>query len=150
MAKRYISKGLPGFLTILWLFLALALLGCGRSVTEVSGTVTFKDQTLSSGSVTFVGLDGESSSSAIAENGSYRIENAPVGPVKIAVSSHPRAPLGLRNPRGQAAALRENPKDGAVKIPEKYEDHKTSGLAYTVERGSHTFNIDLKPSTSGR
>jgi hypothetical protein len=114
-------------------------------VTEVSGTITFKDRTLTSGSVIFVGQDGESSSSAIAEDGSYRIENAPLGPVTIAVASHPRQPPGLMNSPGKAAALREDPKDGTVKIPQKYEDHKTSGLAYTVERGSHTFNIDLKP-----
>jgi hypothetical protein len=150
MAKRYISKGLPGFLTILWLFPALALLGCGRSVTEVSGTVRFKNQTLSSGSVTFVGQDGESSSSAIAENGSYRIENAPIGPVRIAVASHPRVPPPLGKSPGQAAALREDPKDGTVKIPKKYENHETSGLDYTVERGSNTINIDLEPGTSGR
>jgi hypothetical protein len=127
------------------LFLGLALLGCGPSVTEVSGSVTFKDRILSSGSVTFVGQDGESSSSAIAEDGSYRIENAPIGSVRIAVASHPRVPPGLMNSPGKASASREDPKDGTVKIPQKYEDHETSGLAYTVERGSHTFNIDLKP-----
>jgi hypothetical protein len=145
MTKLCSSTGLLGFLTILCQFLAFALLGCGPSVTEVSGIVTFKDRTLSSGSVTFVGQDGESSSSAIAEDGSYQIENAPIGPVRIAVASHPRVPPGLMNPPGQAAALREDPKDGTVKIPQKYENHKTSGLAYTVQRGSHTFNIDLKP-----
>jgi hypothetical protein len=150
MAKPYKSKGLPGFLTILSLFLALALLGCGPSVTEVSGTVTFKDRRLTSGSVIFVGQDGESSSSAIAEDGSYQIENAPVGPVRIAVASHPREPPGLKRPPGQAAPLREDPKDGTVKIPKKYEDHKTSDLSYTVKRGSNTFNIDLEPGTSGR
>jgi hypothetical protein len=150
MTKMCSSKRLLGFLTILSLFLGLPLLGCGPSVTEVSGTVTFKDRRLTSGSVIFVGQDGESSSSAIAEDGSYRIEKAPIGLVRIAVASHPRVPPGLMKSPGQAAALREDPKDGTVKIPEKYEDHKTSGLDYTVERGSHTFNIDLEPGTSGQ
>jgi hypothetical protein len=145
MAKRCIGKRLLGILTILWLFLALALIGCDPSVAEVSGTVTFKDRKLTSGSVIFVGQDGESSSSAIAEDGSYRIESVPIGPVRIAVASHPRVPPGLMKPPGQAAALREDPKDGTVKIPKRYEDHETSGLDYTVQKGSHTFNIDLKP-----
>ena len=92
MTKMCSSKRLLGFLTILSLFLGFALLSCSPSVTEVSGTVRFKDQTLSSGSVTFVGQDGESSSSAIAEDGSYRIEKAPIGLVRIAVASHPRVP----------------------------------------------------------
>ena len=145
MTKLCSSKRLLGFLAILSLFLGLALLSCSPSLTEVSGKVRFKDQTLSSGSVTFVGQDGESSSSAIAEDGSYRIENAPLGPVRIAVASHPREPPGLKRPPGQAAPLREDPKDGTVKIPKKYENHETSGLDYTVERGSNTINIDLKP-----
>ena len=145
MTKMCSSKRLLGFLTILSLFLGLPLLGCGPSVTEVSGTVTFKDRRLTSGSVIFVGQDGESSSSAIAEDGSYRIENAPLGPVRIAVASHPRVPPGLMNSPGKAPASREDAKDSTVKIPQRYDDHETSGLAYTVERGSHTFNIDLKP-----
>ena len=97
-----------------------------------------------------MGQDGESSSSAIAEDGSYRIENAPIGPVRIAVASHPRVPPPLGKSPGQAAALREDPKDGTVKIPKRYENHEKSGLAYIVERGSNTINIDLEPGTSGR
>jgi hypothetical protein len=123
----------------------LALLGCGPSVTEVSGRVTFKDRILSSGSVTFERQDGESSSSAIAPDGSYLIENAPLGPVKIAVASHPLVPPGLIKSPGQAEDRRGDLKDGADKIPDRYQDPQKSGLTYTVERGSHTFNIDLKP-----
>ena len=143
MTKMCSSKRLLGFLTILSLFLGLPLLGCGPSVTEVSGTVTFKDRRLTSGSVIFVGQDGESSSSAIAEDGSYRIEKAPIGLVRIGVASHPRLPSGLIKRPGQASASRKDPKDST--IPKKYENHETSGLDYTVERGSNTINIDLKP-----
>ena len=148
MAKRCSSKGLLGFLTILWL--ALALLGCGPSATEVSGRVTFKDRPLSSGTVVFVGQNGQRKSTAITEDGSYRIENAPIGPVRIAVASHPRVPPGLNKSPGQASASRKDPKDGTVKIPKRYENHEKSGLAYIVERGSNTINIDLEPGTSGR
>jgi hypothetical protein len=145
MNKPCSSKGSLGLVTNFLLFLTLPLMGCGPDVTEVSGKVTFKDRPLSSGSVIFVRQDGESSSSAIAPDGSYLIENAPIGPVKIAVASHPLVPPGLMKSPGQAVDRRGDPKDGTVKIPKKYEDHETSGLAYTVERGSHTFNIDLKP-----
>jgi hypothetical protein len=120
-------------------------MGCAPGVTEVSGKVTFKDQPLSSGSVKFVGQDGQSKSSAIAEDGSYLIKSAPIGPVKIAVVSHPRAPLGLTKSPKQPTGPRGDPKDGTVRIPDRYTVPESSGLTYTVESGSHTFNIDLKP-----
>jgi hypothetical protein len=98
----------------------------------------------------FVGQNGQGKSTAIAEDGSYRIEKVPIGPVRIGVASHPRVPPGLKNSPGKASASREDPKDGTVKIPKKYENHETSGLNYTVERGSNTINIDLEPGNSGR
>jgi hypothetical protein len=145
MARPCHGKSRRGLLVSFGLFLALAPLGCGRGVTEVSGKVRFKDQPLSSGSVTFVSQDGKSSSSAIAEDGSYWIDDAPIGPVKIAVESHPRVPQGFMNPPRRAIAPPQAPTNGAVMIPDKYRDPERSGLTHTVKGGSHTHDIDLTP-----
>ena len=32
-----------------------------------------------------------------------------------------------------------------VPIPDKYAEEKTSGLTYTVEKGEHTWDINLTP-----
>ena len=144
MSKPCSSKGSLGLVTNFWLFLTLPLLGCGPDVIEVSGKVTFKGRPLSSGSVIFVGQDGQPKVSAIAKDGSYLIKNAPIGPVKIGVASHLTVPPGL-NPLGKATSPGGHPKDDTEKIPERYKLPENSGLTCPVERGSHTFNIDLKP-----
>jgi hypothetical protein len=145
MVKPCHSKSRRGLLASFGVFLALAQLGCGRGVAEVSGKVRFKDQPLSSGTVTFVRQDGQSSSSAIAADGSYLIDEAPIGPVKIAVESHPRVPPGLMNPPGRAIPPPQAPKNHSMTIPERYRDPERSGLTHTVKRGSHTHDIDLTP-----
>src|SRR5215467_4002073 len=78
-----------------WLSLALAIVGCGASTASVSGTVKFQGQPLPSGTVLFHGADGQVEHALITEGGRYIITNAPLGPVRITVRSHPPAPLGM-------------------------------------------------------
>jgi hypothetical protein len=134
---------------LLLLILPLAT-GCGGQATgTVSGTVTYQGKPLSSGFVTFVMEKGSPPlSSEIQSDGSYRMVNVPVGPVKIGVrpkiqpetalesSSMPRNPQDMNKFR-EAMIPRETP------IPPKYHDPLKSGLTYTVTEGSQQHNIVL-------
>src|SRR5262245_40270573 len=72
--------------------LALGAAGCtgaGPGVGQVSGTVRYKDEVLSSGPITwtvlFVSPDGNEIAGLVGKDGKYNANNVPPGLVKIAV-----------------------------------------------------------------
>src|SRR5262249_26957060 len=89
------SARFPVRLVCVVLFLpALALAGCGPRVGTVSGKVTYKDGPLPSGPLTFIGGKGDKPQwSALAADGSYQVNNVPVGNVKVTVETTP--PMSL-------------------------------------------------------
>jgi hypothetical protein len=134
---------------VLWvstLLLTLAGTGCGPRVGHVTGKVLYGDKPLPSGTVRFVGPDGSRRGfSPIAPDATYRIENVPVGLVKIAVVSEPRVPPGLRNVSGPGSPASDQTKDDYMPVPARYRDAEQSGLTCSVEWGTHTHDIVLKP-----
>jgi hypothetical protein len=117
------------------LLLSWAALGCGPPVGRVTGKVTYQGKPLPSGSVVFVNPEGNVvGRSAIAPGGLYAMSDVPAGSVKVAVASHEHVPLGLGGQPGNY-----------VPIPPHYAKAETSGLKYTVTRGSQTINLDLPP-----
>jgi len=139
MAKQFPIKRVGGFLGACALFLLVVPSGCDSGTARVTGTVRFKGMLLTSGSVKFIGVDGQSKSTAIAENGAYQIDNPPLGTVTITVKTHPRVPKGLTNTREDGS------KDQHEGVPDKYGIPDQSGLTFTVRKGSQTYNIDLDP-----
>jgi hypothetical protein len=140
--------------------------GCG-SYGTVSGKVMMKDEPLHSGMVTFITPDRKwTRTSGIGEDGSYTIEKAPIGPMKISIFSSgptprsqikfkermpgpevaqgedlpPRARRRINMGKGTSAATA--PKGPAV--PKKYNDPDTSELTYEVKPGAQEHNIELK------
>jgi hypothetical protein len=146
-----------GWLTLLPLVLA----GCGsKERATVEGKVTVDGAPANVGIVTFTSVDGKSRISAmkagIQPDGTYRIEDAPLGEVKVSV-----APLSLSQGRG-AARRKERikelverrkggkempgepaPADSAVPIPKKYASADTSGLTTTLKPGKNVYDIEL-------
>ncbi len=124
--------------------------GCGGPFTApVSGKVTYKGEPLPGGVVTFIHPDGRTGYTTIKEDGSYTIPAAPGGDVKCIVQTIKPIP-GL--PKRLAAKLPGGGNKGSepiypagkyVPIPEKYGDPQTSGLAYTIHRGSNSIDISL-------
>lgn len=122
--------------------------GCGgQAKGTINGKVTYQDKPLSSGTVTFVPETGSPEYSEIQSDGSYRMKNAPLGPVKI----------GVQRKSGQetlkSSGMPRNPKDyGKLReaiaengnLPPKYADPNKSGLTYTVTKGTQQHDIDLK------
>lgn len=126
--------------------LAMAIANCGLGgctsrpgTASVSGSVSYKNQSLPVGTITFIG-EGKGSPVASGEirNGSYKVD-APVGPVKIAITTPPptRAP-----PPGVPAADARQPVQ-SVPIADRYGNIGTSGLSFTVIRGAQSHDINL-------
>jgi hypothetical protein len=129
----------------------LAVAGCGPAEGTVSGTVRFNGRPLTVGvnTVTFLCEDGSVKSCMVEPDGRYTLRGVPAGRARITVLSLPPPPqLGMAP--GEDGKLK--PVDGPASkpdqaggIPERYKDSDSSGLSYDVQRGSHTFDIELSP-----
>ncbi|HKI33371.1 MAG TPA: hypothetical protein VKA46_16070 [Gemmataceae bacterium] len=119
--------------------------GCSRpQVAKVSGKVTFQKKTVPSGTVTFLSDDNRVETAEIQEDGSYTMAKAPVGPVKIAVTTYqPWAPPTKSQVPGQPPEAPPAQKP-FVKVPDTYRNPETSGLTWVVELGEHTHDLELK------
>jgi hypothetical protein len=137
--------------------LALACLpGCGKPKATVKGKVTFNNQPLSAGSVAFIDGKGHTGSGTIKSDGTYVVNDAPVGDVTIAVET-PRVPRGPVNMAKPPPGVKGMPKEmlppgyeegkpvRIVPAPEQYSKAETSPLKFTVQPGSQDHNIELKP-----
>lgn len=143
--------------------LALAGTGCGRTG-AISGTVTYKGKPLPGGIVAFLGQKNTVLISQIKPDGSYLIENIPVGEAQITVETYPppvvsplmrgNAQQNIRHMPAEMAAKveQESPamkepskaeQGGYVKIPDRYRLPDQSELKYTVKAGSQTYDIKL-------
>ncbi len=104
---------------------------------EVSGKVTFNGEPLPGGMVTFIPENGKAEGVRIAEDGSYKVTNIPVGPVRITVTT--QAPVKFPGSKEPFEPLGKY-----VPIPARYREAETSGLALEVKKGSQTQDLVLK------
>jgi hypothetical protein len=128
--------------------------GCAGGKGDVIGKITFKDEAVPWGRVTFASEVGNQEVfTSYIINGKYRIQGCPPGPVKITVESR-HAPTGLKSPvpdmaKGfEQARTQEVPPEVAGKyleIPTQYAVVGESGLTYTVTSGPQTHDIPLAP-----
>jgi hypothetical protein len=128
------------------LLLFLLAAGCGPSVGEVTGKVTYKGETLGSGVVLFQG-DKETKNASIEPDGTYRITKVPAGKYLVTVETTP--PPGGGASKGareqQTMGVEGAPTPGKyVAIPDKYKDKTTSGLSCDVTGGKQNFDIPLQ------
>lgn len=116
--------------------------GCGSFENEgtVSGTVHYKGQPLSEGSVSFVVENGQVAAGAIDQSGGYVVAHVPVGAAKVTVQVASAMP-----PMSFLGAPKTAQASGTgVKIPLRYCVPSTSGLQHSVAKGKQTFDIELK------
>ncbi len=120
--------------------------GCGGKSDgrlSASGTVTLDGSPLDSGSVVFADESGGSAGVGIIKGGSFTIQEAASsagiqpGTYNVVVNSWEKEP-GSVDDQGNIVA------EGVSRIPEKYNDPKTSGLTATVSPDSQEFSFDLK------
>ena len=107
----------------------------------VSGTVRYKGQPLSEGSVCFVGDNGQVATGAIDRSGRYVVSRVPVGSARVTVQI-----VKTEGPPPMSFVGGAKPVQGAAtgaKIPLRYSMAATSGLSHSVTKGKQQLNIDL-------
>lgn len=125
------------FLPIAALVCSLALVaGCGgEAVTAVEGQVTYEDQPLTHGVITFYRPEAKPISGSIMPDGNYEV-GLPPGEYAVTVKSPPTALTGLKE--GEAGSV--PPQAG---IPTFYGRRTSSGLSAQVPEGEATTQIDF-------
>jgi hypothetical protein len=118
--------------------------GCGflENAGTISGTVQYKGQPLSEGSVSFVCDNGQVATGAIDGAGRYVVSHVPVGSAKVTVqvvSAEGEPPMSF-----VGAPKPAHGKTTASKIPLRYALAATSGLQHSVTKGKQQFDIELK------
>lgn len=131
--------------------------GCGPSVGRIEGAVSYKGKNLAQGNVTFMPSQGMALVGAIRSDGSYVIENVPVGLGKFAVASMDpgmsdtlkaatgRGPANVKGRVNLPVTASGQPKLPASfsLIPERYVDFDASGLTLDVKSGTNRYDILL-------
>jgi hypothetical protein len=139
---------------------------------KVTGRVTYNGSPVTGGSISFHYKDGAITTAAIDGSGNYSAADIQPGEVAVTVeteSINPEkptteyrgtsaggmsskygksAPGGKMLPKGQG--MSNSPAPGGttsvltyVKIPKKYADPTSSGLTYTIEKGTHSKDFAL-------
>jgi hypothetical protein len=134
--------------------LAVGVTSCGGNApvalpetgASMEGTVQYEGKTLGFGIVVVEGA-GSSVQGNISRDGTYSVQNAPVGPVKLAVVTNPGMARGAQMAAGanQGPGAKGKGKLGKVAeyvdVPVKYHTTNTSNLSYTVEKGTNKYDI---------
>jgi hypothetical protein len=123
--------------------------GCGPARGTVTGKVTYKEKSITWGTVSLFASDNMQYSGEITTDGTYAIPNVPSGLVKICVVS-PNPDNGKRGALlgNDRIGNRRDPKQGRappanwVPIPERYSDLQTTTLTGTV-RNATTIHLEL-------
>jgi len=115
--------------------------GCGskEGANSVSGKITLKGDPVNA-KVKFVG-GGKEAEGATTLDGSYTVNNPPVGSCKVYVTAMPGAVI---NPTPVKDAPSMGGKSPGVPPPAKYGT-EAGAITYEVKPGKQTYNIELEP-----
>lgn len=118
-----------------------------KAETVVTGKVTYDGQPVWEGQVLFLGAQNRLVTSPIAEDGSYRIVNPPLGRVRVAVTNHPRTinttPPLLAKVDRPGLARTVVPLRPFLTLPSRYGEAYESGLTFEVEAGANEYPLVL-------
>jgi hypothetical protein len=131
---------------------ALLAASCGESGVRyeetgatLEGTIKYGKEDVPFALVIVVG-QGASATGKVGEDGRYKVLNAPLGEVKVAVNTDAGKgdfmsySMSKSYPGPEAkGAKRVNLR--YLEVPKKYHDPETSGLTTTVNKGANTFDI---------
>src|SRR5262249_35191342 len=106
---------------------------------------------LTAGTVMFYGKDNLTASASIGTDGTYVMNDAPLGDVKVTVTVQ-APPMGMKHlkdapgspvmPGETAPTAGKIPKE-IVPIPDRYSKPDTSGLTFAVKKGEQEYDIPL-------
>ena len=128
------------------------VVGCGGGVKDfprakVSGKVTFNKKSVPNGTVTFVSDDGSVTDTATIKDGSYTMERAPVGKVKVGVITAQVSGIQqkqmMQKVEGKSVDQGAS-KEAHVDVPSKFNNPDSSGVELTVPaEGSSSLDINI-------
>jgi hypothetical protein len=125
--------------------------GGGQRIPEtgatLEGTVKYGDQTVEAAMIIVAGKDRSATGQIDEDTGRYRVDNVPVGEVRIGVNTD--AVKGqmmgkimsgyYKGPEAKAKGRIAPPK--IVEVPPKFANPETSDITTTTTKGTNTFDI---------
>jgi hypothetical protein len=127
--------------------MCVAAAGCGKSTATVVGKVTYNGEVVPTGEIHFIGEEAPRSS-AIGSDGTYEVRDCPYGAYRVKLAAtkvkQPAAVVPPKNPDELPEGSHPPPPEIVSIIPRKYNDVATSGLAFTINKGRQTIDIELK------
>lgn len=134
----------------------LCIQGCGpteyrlpETGATLEGTVTLGDKPVPAAMIILAGRDGAATGN-IGADGRYKIENAPLGEVKIAVNTE--AAKGQMMGEMMARSVQggeggnPTPAPAFLDVPKKFWDPESSGIKTTIQKGANKHDIELEGS----
>ncbi|HJZ55368.1 MAG TPA: hypothetical protein VKE74_10440 [Gemmataceae bacterium] len=131
---------------------------CGYGVKEerlpetgatLEGEVKYGSEKVPLALIIVTGPNGSATGKVNEETGRYKVENAPLGEVKIGVNTDAmRGELQskmmagyYKGPEAKAKGIVAPPK--VIDVPAKFGNPDTSGIKTTISSGENTFNITI-------
>jgi hypothetical protein len=129
--------------------LGLFLAGCHGRYTKLPESEATLEGTVTRGTdkvpVALVIVQGTDSAATgyTDDDGHYKIENVPLGEVRIAVNTE--AGKGVMKSRQMARSQGKDkgPLPKMIDVPAKYADPTTSGFTTTIEKGENTYAVKI-------
>jgi hypothetical protein len=142
MRQSYVRLALLGVIVEF----AVLTMSCGErgerlpeTGASLEGSITYGGTRVPFAQVTLMGQNGMATGN-VQEDGHYRIRNAPLGEVKIAVNTTAAKGEYVSKVMAESKGKGRSPSK-FVDVPAKYHDQETSGLKTTVTKGVNTYDI---------
>jgi hypothetical protein len=113
----------------------------------LEGTIKYGDEPVEYALIQVLGANGVGTG-IVGEDGRYRVENAPLGEVRVGVNT--AAAQGQYQSKMMASGVYKGPEAKGkgrvvglkfIQIPEKYYNPDTSGFKTTINKGANTYDI---------
>jgi hypothetical protein len=108
---------------------------------SLEGTVTYGGETLQMAQINV--MSDKSQAIGQIENGRYKVENVPLGDVKIGVNTEAMRSNMIGQQMARAKGVSTGPVLKFISIPAKFAEPDTSGVTTKVKKGKNTFDIVL-------
>ncbi len=128
--------------------LACVSAGCSRyeyrlpeTGATLEGTVKYGNETLQMAQIHVMGEKGQGIGRI--EDGRYKVENVPLGEVKIGVNTEAERSNAIGQQMARAKGVSTGHVLKFIAVPAKYAEPDTSGITTTIKKGKNTFDIVL-------
>src|SRR5438552_15454857 len=131
------------------LVLGCAIAGCARyeyrlpaTGATLEGVVTYGGETVQMAQINV--MSDKSQAIGQIEGGRYKVENVPLGAVKLGVNTEAMRSNMIGQQMARAKGVSTAPPLKFISVPAKYAEPDTSGITTTVKQGKNTFEIVLR------